>query len=673
MSSCSFLSGLFGEDEHIILIVVDTLRSDHLSPYGSSLPTRNVERLAAQGQVFTEAVASFHQTTMSMASLFTGQTPSIESGQRKESLPQSGRTWCGLSRFAAPQDTCVPQTLSTLAEDLRIAGYWTAGVVSNMLLFRPSGYDQGFEEWIEVGDKRVPADRRELYNAFKSRNGEVVNRNVKEVLKKKGRRKMFLYVHYMDVHDWGAHGNYANAVVAFDRYLGELLDELDRQGVLKNAVVIFTADHGEALREKHLLPTTRTHFGNPSFEQVVRVPLIINPPTSVSPQQLIRSQDNRSLIRQIAGIEDESGEHGTMELQKDELFLTERRYQTYRKGHWKTFWPRGSEQMYLVDLNVDPGEMHDVAGNHRDIIEQHRKRINELSQMFSSSIGHDYQLSREDQDKLRVLGYIDDDGTDWAGMVVADEDGDGIEIDTDNCPSTENPNQEDTDDDTVGDVCDNCPGVANPDQVDRDEDKIGDACDDCIDSDWDGYGDPGFANTCKKDNCPYFFNPDQEDHDADGWGEACDNCSTIVNPDQKDSDGDGMGDVCDTCVSDNINDIDNDTICGDVDNCPEVFNPNQEDTYPPQGNGIGDTCDCEGDFNCDGSVDAIDLGPLLGDLGKRTLSRNPCTNEKPCTGDFDCDGDVDEDDKAIFYADFGRGKNKNPCPACEVKKWCVYE
>lgn len=114
MNSCSFFSGLFGKDKHIILIVVDTLRSDYLSPYGSSLPTRNVERLAANGQIFSEVVASFHQTSMSMASLFTGQTPSIESGQRKYALPQSGRNWCGLSRFSAPHDTCVPQRHSVL-------------------------------------------------------------------------------------------------------------------------------------------------------------------------------------------------------------------------------------------------------------------------------------------------------------------------------------------------------------------------------------------------------------------------------------------------------------------------------------------------------------------------------------------------------------------------------
>ncbi|MBW2182696.1 MAG: sulfatase-like hydrolase/transferase [Deltaproteobacteria bacterium] len=119
-------------------------------------------------------------------------------------------------------------------------------------------------------------------------------------------------------------------------------------------------------------------------------------------------------------------------------------------------------------------------------------------------------------------------------------------------------------------------------------------------------------------------------------------------------------------------DIDKDGIPDNDDNCPYVFNPNQKDTYPPGGNGIGDACDCEGDFNCDGNVNALDAAFISGWFKKRTKLSNPCTNENPCYGDFDCDGDVDNDDKAIFYADFGRSKNNNPCPPCEVEEWCSY-
>jgi hypothetical protein len=107
------------------------------------------------------------------------------------------------------------------------------------------------------------------------------------------------------------------------------------------------------------------------------------------------------------------------------------------------------------------------------------------------------------------------------------------------------------DGDPIPDVCDNCPDAFNPDQADGDADGVGDACDNCpaapngpaqagipgvgnqTDTDGDGVGD-----AC--DNCPAVANPPpapgqpQEDSDADGVGNACDGCV--------DSDGDGFGD-----------------------------------------------------------------------------------------------------------------------------------
>jgi hypothetical protein len=62
--------------------------------------------------------------------------------------------------------------------------------------------------------------------------------------------------------------------------------------------------------------------------------------------------------------------------------------------------------------------------------------------------------------------------------LIADEDGDGVEDDVDNCPGVTNPDQSDADGDTFGDACDNCPRDANPGQEDTfGEDGVGDACD----------------------------------------------------------------------------------------------------------------------------------------------------------------------------------------------------
>jgi len=130
----------------------------------------------------------------------------------------------------------------------------------------------------------------------------------------------------------------------------------------------------------------------------------------------------------------------------------------------------------------------------------------------------------------------------------------------------------------------------------------------CVDSDGDGYSDPGFANeNCPlEDNCPNVFNPDQIDSDGDGYGDSCDLCADF--DDNIDSDGDGMPDLCDVCPGyDDFLDTDEDGMPDDCDNCPEVANMTQDDT---DGDGVGDLCDvCPGfDDNIDDDNDGVPDG-----------------------------------------------------------------
>jgi arylsulfatase A-like enzyme len=395
--------------ERIVLVVIDTLRRDHLGCYGGSIPTPNIDALAASGQLFTNAVASFHQTTMSMGALFTGRTPSLESGDPARPLAWNGRTWCGMARFAPPQASrraCLPPEVPNLGEELRRAGYWTIGVASNQFLFRPAGFARGFDDWSEVGGLRKPSGplgRDERHTWFGARNGPRVNSAVAAALDRRRADRFFLYVHYMDVHDFGMGRSYPQGVRDADAAVGDLQRLLAERGLLEHSVVVLTADHGERLREEHPVEGTPSHRGNPSFEHLLRIPLLVAPARFGDPDGLVRSEDLFRMLRELAGLDAAAAS----ELGGDEVFLTEQRWRTLRQGRWKSMWPRENGDALLFDLAADPGERANAADAHADVLAEHRRRMEELSLRLAARTRPAEDLSADDRERLRVLGYLE--------------------------------------------------------------------------------------------------------------------------------------------------------------------------------------------------------------------------------------------------------------------------
>jgi arylsulfatase A-like enzyme len=119
---------------NVLLISLDSVRADFLGAYGAELPhargrspSPNLDRLAAEGVLYTEARSTTSWTLPAHATLFTGE-PELVHG-----LEQDGQS--------------LPRELATLAETLAAAGYRTHGVYSGPYLAASYGFDRGFERY----------------------------------------------------------------------------------------------------------------------------------------------------------------------------------------------------------------------------------------------------------------------------------------------------------------------------------------------------------------------------------------------------------------------------------------------------------------------------------------------------------------------------------------------
>ena len=121
------------ERPNLILVMVDTLRADHLSCYGGphAVPTPNLCRIATDGGTRYMGFSHASWTKPATASLLTSLVPS--------------------SHQAMSKTAALPAEIETLAEALQAHGYATGGIVSNTNLTEAFGFAQGFDEYHYLG------------------------------------------------------------------------------------------------------------------------------------------------------------------------------------------------------------------------------------------------------------------------------------------------------------------------------------------------------------------------------------------------------------------------------------------------------------------------------------------------------------------------------------------
>ncbi len=320
------------DSPNVLLIVLDTVRADHLSLHGYHRPTSpTLERLATKGIRFDEARATAPWTLPSHASMFTGRWP---------------------HELAVKWMTPLSTNSPTLAEYLGSHGYATAGFVGNTLYCSyDTGLDRGFTRYQDyvldldqLGSLRMAllVDRAcagvssfglTLYRnlgegpsrswlesllrpllATGRKNAGLINREFLDWLsqRQEPRRPFFAFLNYFDAHSpylppegtgfrfglppqtdadflllnefWTTvdkqrltphyrmlvQDSYDNCLGYLDEQLGELFDALQQRGVLDRTLVIVAADHGEELGEHALFD-----HGESLYRPEIRVPFLI--------------------------------------------------------------------------------------------------------------------------------------------------------------------------------------------------------------------------------------------------------------------------------------------------------------------------------------------------------------------------------------------------------------
>ncbi|MBN1826105.1 MAG: sulfatase [Candidatus Eisenbacteria bacterium] len=428
---------------NVLLITIDTLRSDRVGAYGgASTRTPAIDRLAREGTLFTEAYSSIPITLPSHTSILTGLYP------RTHGVLSHGFTLDDEHR--------------TLAQILKENGYQTAAFVSSHVLDDKYGLARGFDIYWErynYGLQRI--------NALLSQEGQDVQVwALSDYIRDELKEPYFLWVHWFFPHKpyeppppmerlydpdpssdlradvptlervWLGdlalnepmierfRSLYDGEVSFTDLQLDRVLDRLRERGVLDHTLVFFTADHGEVLYEHD------RYFGHDImlYDQSIRVPLIVRAPGTAPAGALsgttVRNIDLAPTILDLLSIPPEKypmeGRSFAPSLRGEtqeeapvfaEVYPPKQDWKSLprhavRYGGWKWITVDGEEGGLLYDMDADPAEQEDRSGRDPESLARMADMLNAwMIQEGGAATGFP-ELSEEEMERLRSLGYI---------------------------------------------------------------------------------------------------------------------------------------------------------------------------------------------------------------------------------------------------------------------------
>jgi arylsulfatase A-like enzyme len=335
---------------NVLVIVIDTLRADHLSSYGYGRSTTpNIDRMAKQGTLFENAISTCSWSLPSHVSMLTGLYQFQHGVSNVQAMPIFGAPSLGGHLM--------------LGEALERRGYRTGAFSANRTWFdHDLGFGRGFIHFEDYFHSPADALIRTLFGREFSRiylsrtdrskpkrflrwlgfdwlldpddegvgveggapgirkRAPVVNAELLHWIDNSTEgHPFFAFLNYFDVHSpYGGPRAYAkpwpgSAVVDpyddgvryVDDAVGTLMAQLERRGLDRNTIVVITGDHGEGLGQ-HGLPT----HGQALYREQIQVPLIFWYPGHIpSGERIARSVTNAAIpatVMEVVGGKGES-------------------------------------------------------------------------------------------------------------------------------------------------------------------------------------------------------------------------------------------------------------------------------------------------------------------------------------------------------------------------------